>query len=101
MRRFRLSTIMLLIAIAALGVALVVRERRAARREAKLQAEMANLQARLAQSWPVFLKHQRNTDMNLMMKAMEQRIRAKLAERGEAEPPWPSKRRAANIRPSK
>ena len=38
--------------IAALGVALVVQQRRAARRE-------ADLQARLAQSWPVYLKQQR------------------------------------------
>lgn len=50
MRRFRLSTLMLLIVIVALTITLMVRERRAARREAKLQAEIANLQARLAQS---------------------------------------------------
>jgi hypothetical protein len=55
MRRFRLSTLMLLIVIVALAIALVVRERRAARREAELQAEMAALQSRLAQSWPVVL----------------------------------------------
>ena len=52
MRRFRLSTLMLLVVIAALGVALVVQQRRSARRE-------ADLQARLAQSWPVYLKQQR------------------------------------------
>jgi hypothetical protein len=40
MRRFRLSTLMLLIVIAALCVALVVQERRAARREAELQARL-------------------------------------------------------------
>ena len=51
MKRFRLSTLMLLIVIAALSTALVVQERRAARRETKLQDEIANLQARLAQSW--------------------------------------------------
>jgi hypothetical protein len=101
MRRFRLSTLLLLVVIAALIIALVVRERRAARREAELQAEMANLQARLAQSWPVFLKQRQNADINLMIKSMEYRMRTKLAERGEVEDPWPSKRRAANTRPSK
>jgi hypothetical protein len=37
MKRFRLSTLLLLIVIAALSLALVVQERRAARREADLQ----------------------------------------------------------------
>jgi hypothetical protein len=55
MKRFRLSTLMLLIVIAALSVALVVQQRRAARREAELQA-------RLAQSWPLFLKKQQLED---------------------------------------
>jgi hypothetical protein len=41
MKRFRLSTLMLLVVIAALVVALVVQQRRAARREAELQARMA------------------------------------------------------------
>jgi hypothetical protein len=36
MRRFRLSTLMLLIVIAALSIALVVQHHRAARREAEL-----------------------------------------------------------------
>jgi hypothetical protein len=43
MPRFRLSTIMLLVAIAALLVALALSENRAARREAELQA-LRNLQ---------------------------------------------------------
>src|SRR5262249_7576457 len=98
MRRFRLSTLLLLVVIVALVIALVVRERRAARREAKLQAEIANLQARLAQSWPVFLKQQQNARIKVMIEDMLQRSRAKLAERGEAEGPRPSKRRSANIR---
>jgi hypothetical protein len=38
MKRFRLSTLMLLIVIAALGVGLIVQHDRASRREAKLQA---------------------------------------------------------------
>jgi hypothetical protein len=37
MKRFRLSTLLLLVVIAALSLALVVQERRAARREAELQ----------------------------------------------------------------
>jgi hypothetical protein len=42
MKRFRLSTLMLLVVIAALGIALVVQQRRAARREAELQAGIRN-----------------------------------------------------------
>ena len=49
MKRFRLSTLMLLIVIAALSIALVVRKRRSARREAKLRTELADLQARRVQ----------------------------------------------------
>ena len=41
MRRFRLSTLMLLVVLAALGIALVVQYRRAARREVELQARVA------------------------------------------------------------
>jgi hypothetical protein len=37
MRRFRLSTLLLLVVIAALSLALAVQERQAARREAELQ----------------------------------------------------------------
>jgi hypothetical protein len=37
MKRFRLSTLLLLVVIAALGLALVVQERRAARREDDIQ----------------------------------------------------------------
>jgi hypothetical protein len=51
MKRLRLQTLMLLIVIAAQGMALVVREYRAARREAELQA-------RLALAWPPFVKQQ-------------------------------------------
>ena len=47
MKRFRLSTLMLLIVIAALSIALAFQERRAARREVKIQAEIADLRARL------------------------------------------------------
>ncbi len=45
MRRFRMSTLMLVIVIAALGVAMVVQERRAARREAELRARLAEKDA--------------------------------------------------------
>jgi hypothetical protein len=41
MKRFRLSTLMLLIVIAALCVALVVQQRQASRREAELRVRMA------------------------------------------------------------
>ena len=51
MKRFRLSTLMLLIVIVALSTALVVHHVRSSRREAELQA-------RLAQSWPLFLQKQ-------------------------------------------
>jgi hypothetical protein len=51
MKRFRMSTLMLLVVIAALCVALLVRERRAARREAELQA-------RVARAWPAYLREQ-------------------------------------------
>jgi colicin import membrane protein len=79
MKRFRLSTLMLLIVIAALGTALVMQQRRAARREAELQA-------RLAQSWPLFLKQQReDTQMRLLVEAMQKKHRAELAKRSEAE----------------
>jgi hypothetical protein len=40
MRRFRLSTLLLLIVIAALCVGLIVQDRRAARRETELRAEL-------------------------------------------------------------
>jgi uncharacterized protein HemX len=47
MRQFRLSTLMLLIAIAALSVALIMQQQRAARREAELRAGQAELRAGL------------------------------------------------------
>jgi hypothetical protein len=40
MRRFRLTTLMLLIVLAALGIALVVHYRRAAHREVELRARL-------------------------------------------------------------
>jgi hypothetical protein len=50
MKRFRLSTLMLLIVIAALALSLVTREVRTARRRAEMQARVAELQARLSKS---------------------------------------------------
>jgi hypothetical protein len=50
MRRFRLSTLMLLIVIVALSIALVVQQQRAGRREAKLQNDvevLTRIEARL------------------------------------------------------
>jgi hypothetical protein len=51
MKRIRLSTVLLLIVVVALCTALVVRERQVAREEAELKA-------RLALSWPLFLDRQ-------------------------------------------
>jgi hypothetical protein len=48
MKRFRLRTLMLLIVIAALCMGLAVQHRRAARREAQLNAELANKNRELA-----------------------------------------------------
>ncbi len=45
MKRFRLSTLLLLVALAAMAIALVVRDRRAAIREKHLRAQLA--QARM------------------------------------------------------
>ncbi len=44
MKRFRLSTVMLAVVIASLCFALVVQQNRAARREARLQAEIKLLE---------------------------------------------------------
>jgi hypothetical protein len=59
MKRFRLSTLMLLIVIAALGVAVVVQQRRAARREVELQAGLAKLQADQAVIEQALVRQQR------------------------------------------
>jgi uncharacterized protein HemX len=45
LKRIRLSTLMLLVVIAALGITVVVQQRRSARREAELQARIAELEA--------------------------------------------------------
>jgi hypothetical protein len=63
MRRFRLSTLMLLIVIASLCVALVVQHHRAARREAELQA-------RLADSWELSLDQRRIAEMIVRLQGM-------------------------------
>ena len=71
MRRFRLSTLMLLIVIAAQGVALVMQRRRE-----------AELQARLAQSWPLYLKQQREDALlRQMIEARQWIYREELAKR--------------------
>jgi competence protein ComGF len=75
MKRFRLSTLMLLIVIAALGIALV----RSTRREAELQA-------RLTQSWPLFLKQKsEEARIRLYIEAIQQRRHQELAKRSKAE----------------
>ena len=79
MRRIRLSTLMLLIVIAALSVALVVQQRRAARREAELQA-------RLAQSWPLFVKMQQTEERIMRLSKILDTYRVAVAKkRREAE----------------
>jgi hypothetical protein len=69
-----------MIVILALSVALMVRERRAARREVELQG-------RLAQSWPLFVKRQKDAEeakkMQLYLEALTQRLREKYAQREE------------------
>jgi hypothetical protein len=58
MKRFRLSTLTLLIVIAALGIALVVQQRRAARREAEQRARAAHREAELQnRMWMQETKH--------------------------------------------
>jgi hypothetical protein len=80
MKRFRLGTLMLLIVIAALTFARVVQHDWAARREAKLQA-------RLAQSWPVFLKkQQRDIEIQRLDEEMERRSLDKLRKEATQRP---------------
>jgi hypothetical protein len=45
LKRIRLSTLMLLVVIAALGITVVVQQRRSAHREAELQARIAELES--------------------------------------------------------
>jgi hypothetical protein len=71
MKRFRLSTLMLLIVIAAQGVALLMQRRRE-----------AELQTRLAQSWPLYLKQQREqSQLRLIIEAKQRKYREELAKR--------------------
>jgi hypothetical protein len=68
MKRFRLRTLMLLIVIAALCVALVVQHNRASQREAALQA-------RLALSWPLYMKQEAYEEaVKLSIEARNQRV---------------------------
>jgi hypothetical protein len=79
MKRFRLSTLMLLIVIAALCVALVVQHRRSIRIEAELRA-------RLAESWPLFLRQQvPEEQMRLFIERRQQKFYKDLAKPSEAE----------------
>jgi hypothetical protein len=75
MKRIRLSTLMFLIVIAALGVALVMQRRRE-----------AELQARLAQSWPLYLKQRREEALlRQLVEAMQRKHREELAKRSPEE----------------
>ena len=62
--RFRIGTLLLLVIIAALATALWVQHERAARREAELQA-------RLAESWPLLVEKRQ---MEALVKALEEQI---------------------------
>jgi hypothetical protein len=75
MKRIRLSTLMLLIVIAALVVALLMQRRRE-----------AELQARLAQSWPLYLKQQRREALlRQLVEAKQRKYREELAKRSPEE----------------
>jgi hypothetical protein len=75
MKRIRLGTLMLLVVIAGLCLTLVM----AARRE-------ADLKARLAKSWPLFLKQQReDAELRQVVVGMQSRYRQELAKRNPAE----------------
>jgi competence protein ComGF len=79
MKRFRLSTLLLLIIIAAMAIALVVEHVQTSRREAELQA-------RLAQSWPLFLKQQReDAKLRQIIDAKQRKYREELAKRSPGE----------------
>lgn len=61
MKRFRLSTVMLLIVIAALGLALVVQQERATRREARLQDQLRDAKHRMIFKGTIILNASSNT----------------------------------------
>jgi hypothetical protein len=80
MKRFRLSTLMLLIVIAGLCTALAVQHDRAARRQASLQAD-------LALSWPIYLKKQKLDEQLMQQMEYDRRLQSIYAagERSDAE----------------
>jgi hypothetical protein len=57
MKRYRLSTLMLLIVIAALSIALVVQHRRAARREGEIETRLAEANAVVAEHYQLGIMH--------------------------------------------
>ena len=76
MKRFRLSTLMLLVVIAALASALVVQHHRSSRREAELQARLANLSPYLAwqrKTETHWERDKRTEDMQKRMDATDRR----------------------------
>jgi hypothetical protein len=70
MRRFRLSTLMLLIVIAALSLTLVVQQRQATRREAELRAQLARF-------LPVVLPPQKQKAMLNLIKRLNMQLSGK------------------------
>ena len=86
MKRFRLQTLMSLIVIAALCVTLIVQHNRAAQRE-------ADLQARLALSWPLYVKQQALEEaIKLSIEARSQRRLETLAKQKQTDDRQPTDR---------
>jgi Flp pilus assembly protein TadB len=74
MRKFRLSTLMLLVVIAALTIALVMQDRRAARREAELRMRIQDST----------YSHEIIAAEKLMLKKRVKELQAKLDELGRS-----------------
>jgi hypothetical protein len=81
MKRFRLSTLLLLVVIAALSFALVVQERRAARREADLEFRYAVMEHVLTN--PVVLQMEGNQILQLEEDSLQASANQLTAVKGE------------------
>jgi hypothetical protein len=80
MKRFRLRTLMLLIAIVGLSIALVVLQRRASRREAELQARLSDAEKKI-----FWLEHYKSLEQWRAAAASRLRRRPE-GDRGIAQP---------------
>ncbi len=81
MKQLRLSTLVLLIVIAALCVALFVQQDRASRREAELRAN-------LAQSWPVFVKQRQFDEMMKIQHEYDVKLVRRINSRAQPQPEY-------------